>query len=155
MFVRNYVLLSSTSSMTLTIMFNTVRLYYLLEYCFFGIIEKCTGFILSQKVVLYLDNEVHTLYCIQAIFPLQINASCCIVHCVSVDVNTLFFVGCDRYARKHFPPANVDGTMTKEIQRAMALLAFKPETSCSPYRVNKINETLSPTCRQILFDWGQ
>ena len=25
--------------------------------------------------------------------------------------------------------------MTKEIQRAMALLAFKPETSCSPYRV--------------------
>ncbi|PFX25471.1 macrophage erythroblast attacher-like [Stylophora pistillata] len=39
-----------------------------------------------------------------------------------------------RYARKHFPPANVDGTMTKEIQRAMALLAFKPGTSCSPYR---------------------
>lgn len=44
--------------------------------------------------------------------------------------------------------------MTKEIQRAMALLAFKPETSCSPYRVNKINKTLSPTCRQILFDWA-
>ena len=42
----------------------------------------------------------------------------------------------NRYARKHFPPANVDGTMTKEIQRAMALLAFKPETSCSPYRVS-------------------
>jgi len=40
-----------------------------------------------------------------------------------------------RYARKYFPPANVDGTMTKEIQRAMALLAFKPETSCPPYRV--------------------
>ncbi|XP_068708537.1 E3 ubiquitin-protein transferase MAEA-like isoform X2 [Montipora foliosa] len=39
-----------------------------------------------------------------------------------------------RYARKHFPPANVEGTMTKEIQRAMALLAFKPDTSCSPYR---------------------
>ena len=48
---------------------------------------------------------------------------------------TVVFSTCDRYARKHFPPANVDGTMTKEIQRAMALLAFKPETSCSPYRV--------------------
>ena len=42
-----------------------------------------------------------------------------------------------RYARKHFPPANVEGTMTKEIQRAMALLAFKPDTSCSPYRVGQ------------------
>ena len=57
---------------------------------------------------------------------------------MSYVICTVIFCACERYARKHFPPANVDGTMTKEIQRAMALLAFKPETSCSPYRVGLI-----------------
>ncbi|XP_031554328.1 E3 ubiquitin-protein transferase MAEA-like isoform X2 [Actinia tenebrosa] len=37
-----------------------------------------------------------------------------------------------KYARKHF--ANADQVMTKEIQRAMALLAFKPQMACSPYK---------------------
>lgn len=53
---------------------------------------------------------------------------------VYLSLNIHIYIFC-RYARKYFPPANVDGTMTKEIQRAMALLAFKPETSCPPYRV--------------------
>ncbi|EDO31713.1 predicted protein [Nematostella vectensis] len=37
-----------------------------------------------------------------------------------------------RYARKHF--ANAESAMTKEIQKAMALLAFKPDKACSPYK---------------------
>ena len=40
----------------------------------------------------------------------------------------------DRYARKHF--AGIDLAMTKEVQRAMALLAFKADTTCVPYKVN-------------------
>ena len=78
-------------------------------------------------IVLFFDTvtkmlqyiHVHSVYCLK---------SNCILLCM------LHFL--NRYARKHFPPANVDGTMTKEIQRAMALLAFKPGTSCSPYRVS-------------------
>ena len=57
----------------------------------------------------------------------------------------------NRYARKHFPPANVDGTMTKEIQRAMALLAFKPETSCSPYRVGNNPQWMMCLCNYYQF----
>lgn len=44
-----------------------------------------------------------------------------------------YYISYARYARKHF--ANADQTMTKEIQRAMALLAFKPQMACSPYKV--------------------
>ena len=81
-------------------------------------------------IVLFFDTVTKMLLTVHTctFSVLSQSKSNCILLCM------LHFL--NRYARKHFPPANVDGTMTKEIQRAMALLAFKPGTSCSPYRVS-------------------